>query len=93
MGRCVSDFMLSCMTITAQDAVSDTLPKELSVDHMADDMLGFLAELCVIRVHIIDHAAGGVAGLAMAPEGARSRRPSSRCEWLEPARFALPALL
>jgi hypothetical protein len=59
---------------------------------MADDMLGFLADLCVIRLHIIDHAAGGGRSCD-GPEGARARRPSCRCEWLVPARSALPALL
>lgn len=52
-----------------------SVPEGFSVDHMADDMLELLAELGVERAHVMGHAAGGVAGLAMslkAPEDVQS---------------------
>ncbi|MEQ9506387.1 MAG: pyrimidine utilization protein D [Hyphomonas sp.] len=43
-------------------ALQDTF----TVEHMADDMIGLLKELGIASAHVIGHAAGGVAGLAMA---------------------------
>jgi aminoacrylate hydrolase len=44
----------------------DVLPASYSVDHMADDMLLILEGLSIDAAHIVGHAAGGVAGLALA---------------------------
>ncbi len=43
-----------------------TLPVPFSIDSMADDISGLLGELGIGSVHIMGHAAGGVAGLALA---------------------------
>jgi aminoacrylate hydrolase len=42
------------------------LPEAVSVDDFADDMLGLMDALGIGRAHIVGHAAGGVAGLALA---------------------------
>lgn len=42
------------------------LPDTLTVDDFADDMLALMEALHIERAHIIGHAAGGVAGLALA---------------------------
>lgn len=47
------------------------LPDMVTVDHLADDMIALLDALAIEKAHIIGHAAGGVAALAMllkAPE-------------------------
>ena len=43
-----------------------TLPDIVTVDDFADDMLALMDGLGIGRAHIIGHAAGGVAGLALA---------------------------
>lgn len=42
------------------------LPDELSVETMADDLIGLMEAIGVDRAHLIGHAAGGVIGLALA---------------------------
>lgn len=42
------------------------LPDVVSVDDFADDILALMDALGIARAHIIGHAAGGVAGLALA---------------------------
>ena len=42
------------------------LPDVVSVDDFADDMLALMDALEIDRAHIVGHAAGGVAGLALA---------------------------
>ena len=42
------------------------LPEAVSVEDMADDMLMLMDELDIDRAHIIGHAAGGMAALALA---------------------------
>lgn len=42
------------------------LPETVTVDDFADDMLALMDILGVQRAHIVGHAAGGVAGLALA---------------------------
>jgi aminoacrylate hydrolase len=42
------------------------LPDHVTVEHLADDMLALLDGLGVERAHIMGHAAGGIAGLALA---------------------------
>ncbi|WP_374943030.1 pyrimidine utilization protein D [Sphingomonas sp.] len=42
------------------------LPAVVTVDDLADDMLALLDALGIVRAHVIGHAAGGVAGLALA---------------------------
>lgn len=42
------------------------LPDVVTVDDLADDMLALMDALDLPRAHIIGHAAGGVAGLALA---------------------------
>lgn len=43
-----------------------TLPDTLTVDDLADDMLALMDALAIERASVIGHAAGGVAGLALA---------------------------
>jgi aminoacrylate hydrolase len=43
-----------------------TLPAMVSVDDFADDILALMDALAIERTHLIGHAAGGVAGLALA---------------------------
>lgn len=43
-----------------------TLPETVTVDAFADDMIALLDALAIPRAHIVGHAAGGVAALAMA---------------------------
>jgi aminoacrylate hydrolase len=45
---------------------SRCLPDKVSVEDMADDMLMLMDELHLERAHIIGHAAGGMAALALA---------------------------
>jgi aminoacrylate hydrolase len=42
------------------------LPDDLSVEAMADDLIGLMDAIGVDRAHLIGHAAGGVIGLALA---------------------------
>lgn len=42
------------------------LPDKVTVDDFADDILGLMDALGIERAHIVGHAAGGVAGLALA---------------------------
>ena len=42
------------------------LPDVVTVDQFADDMFALMDALAVPRAHIVGHAAGGVAGLALA---------------------------
>lgn len=42
------------------------LPDGVTVDDFADDMLMLMDALGIVRAHIVGHAAGGVAGLALA---------------------------
>ncbi len=52
-----------------------SVPDGFTVNHMADDLLELLAELGTPRAHVMGHAAGTVAGLAMAlkaPESIQS---------------------
>lgn len=42
------------------------LPEDLSVETMADDLIGLMDAIGVDRAHLIGHAAGGVIGLALA---------------------------
>lgn len=43
-----------------------TLPEVVTVDDLADDMIGLLDALGIAQAHVLGHAAGGVAALAMA---------------------------
>ena len=43
-----------------------TLPETVTVDHFADDILALMDALAIGRAHVVGHAAGAVAGLAMA---------------------------
>lgn len=43
-----------------------TLPDTVTVDDFADDMLALMDALGIAKAHIVGHAAGGVAGLALA---------------------------
>ncbi len=43
-----------------------TLPDTLTVNDLADDILLLMDTLDIARAHIVGHAAGGVAGLALA---------------------------
>ncbi|MDI1295713.1 MAG: pyrimidine utilization protein D [bacterium] len=43
-----------------------TLPDAVTVDDFADDILALMDGLGIARAHIVGHAAGGVAGLALA---------------------------
>lgn len=43
-----------------------TLPDTVTVDDFADDILALLDALGIARAHVVGHAAGGVAGLALA---------------------------
>ncbi|MEG3124132.1 pyrimidine utilization protein D [Sphingomonas sp. GB1N7] len=43
-----------------------TLPKAVTVDDLADDIVALMDALQIDRAHIVGHAAGGVAGLALA---------------------------
>ncbi|MDE1917090.1 MAG: pyrimidine utilization protein D [Sphingomonadales bacterium] len=45
---------------------SRQLPDTVTVDDMADDMLILMDELDITRAHIVGHAAGGMAALALA---------------------------
>lgn len=45
---------------------SRSLPDTVTVDHLADDILALMDELNLPRAHIIGHAAGGMAALALA---------------------------
>lgn len=42
------------------------LPESVTVDHLADDIATLLDALEIDRAHVMGHAAGGVAGLALA---------------------------
>lgn len=42
------------------------LPDEVTVDDFADDILALMNALGIARAHLVGHAAGGVAGLALA---------------------------
>jgi aminoacrylate hydrolase len=44
------------------------LPDKVTVDDFADDMLALMDTLEIERAHLVGHAAGGVAGLALARE-------------------------
>jgi aminoacrylate hydrolase len=43
-----------------------TLPDIVTVDDLADDMLALMDALGITHAHIVGHAAGGIAGLALA---------------------------
>ena len=42
------------------------LQDDFKVEHMAEDILGLMDGLGIARAHVVGHAAGGVAGLALA---------------------------
>jgi aminoacrylate hydrolase len=46
------------------------LPQTVSVDDFADDILALMDALALPKAHIVGHAAGGVAGLALALKAA-----------------------
>ena len=47
-----------------------TLPDVVTVDDFADDILALMDALDIGRAHVVGHAAGGVAGLALAAKAA-----------------------
>jgi aminoacrylate hydrolase len=46
------------------------LPDTVTVDDFADDLLALIDALAIERAHVVGHAAGGVAGLALARKAA-----------------------
>ncbi len=43
-----------------------SLPSRITVEHFADDILSLMDALGIAKAHLVGHAAGGVAGLALA---------------------------